>query len=141
MSPWFKNYALEDLNRFIPKTILEHLDIRFTDFGENSISASMPVDHRTVQPFGILHGGASVVLAETLGSVAATLTVDPDKEYCVGLDINANHLKQVREGRVTGTTTPIHIGRRTQVWSIDIKNEADQSVCICRITMMVVSKK
>ena len=101
----------------------------------------MPVDHRTHQPLGMLHGGASVVLAETLGSIAATLTVDPQRQYCVGLDINANHIKSVRSGFVYGKTTPIHVGKRTQVWEIRIENEEKELICISRITMAVLDKK
>jgi 1,4-dihydroxy-2-naphthoyl-CoA hydrolase len=100
----------------------------------------MPVDHRTKQPLGLLHGGASVALAETLGSVAATLCVD-DTRFCVGLEINANHIKAVRDGFVTGTTRPIHIGKQTQVWEIRITNESGEVVCISRITMAVLEKK
>jgi len=119
----------------------EHLGIVFTKIGEDSIEATMPVDHRTHQPMGLLHGGASVVLAETLGSVAATCCVDMSKQYCVGLDINANHIKSVREGFVTGITRPIHIGKRTQVWEIKISNEQNELVCISRITMAVIDRK
>jgi len=98
----------------------------------------MPVDERTTQTMGILHGGASVVLAETLGSIGANLVVDPAKYACVGLDINANHIRSVRQGLVTGTTRPIHIGSTTQVWGIEIKDEAGRMVCISRLTMAVL---
>lgn len=100
----------------------------------------MPVDHRTKQPYGLLHGGASVVLAETLGSVAAHCCVDADKQFCVGLEINANHLRSVREGFVYGTAQPLHIGKKTQVWEIRITNESHQLVCISRITIAVLDK-
>jgi len=110
-------------------TMVEHLGIVFTDIREDSLTATMPVDHRTLQPYGLLHGGASVALAETLGSVAAHLSVDSSRYLTVGLEINANHIKSARSGIVTGTARPIHIGRSTHVWSIDIVNEAGQLVC------------
>jgi 1,4-dihydroxy-2-naphthoyl-CoA hydrolase len=100
----------------------------------------MPVDHRTVQPAGILHGGASVVLAETLGSVAALLCEDPDKRHCVGLEINANHVRSVRSGYVYGIAKPLHIGSSTQLWEIKITGEGDKLVCIARLTLAVLSK-
>lgn len=121
--------------------MVEHLGIVFTGIGDNYIEATMPVDHRTHQPMGLLHGGASVVLAETLGSVAATCCVDPGQQYCVGLDINANHLKSIRSGVVKGRTTPIHIGKRTQVWEIRITNEQQELLCISRITLAVIDKR
>lgn len=135
------NATLDMLNKLSPNTMTEHLGIVFTKIGEDSIEATMPVDHRTHQPMGLLHGGASVVLAETLGSVAAMCCLDASKQYCVGLDINANHIKSVREGYVTGITKPIHIGKRTQVWEIKITNEQNELVCISRITMAVIDRK
>ncbi|MEC7752420.1 MULTISPECIES: hotdog fold thioesterase [Roseivirga] len=122
-------------------TLVEHLGIEVTELGKDYLIGKMPVDHRTHQPLGMLHGGASVVLAETLGSIAATLTVDPQRQYCVGLDINANHIKSVRSGFVYGKTTPIHVGKRTQVWEIRIENEEKELICISRITMAVLDKK
>jgi 1,4-dihydroxy-2-naphthoyl-CoA hydrolase len=116
----------------------EHLGIEYTAVGPDFIEARMPVDHRTRQPMGSLHGGASVVLAETLGSVAAYCCVDQSRYYCVGLDINANHIRSVREGYVTGKATPVHIGKSTQVWQIHITNEEGKLVCISRITMAVL---
>lgn len=101
----------------------------------------MPVDKRTHQPMGLLHGGASVTLAETLGSVAATCCIDQDKQFCVGLEINANHLKSVRSGIVTGITKPLHLGKKTQVWEIRIMSEAQELVCISRLTVAVLDKK
>lgn len=141
MAIWFQTSSLDKLNERNANTLIEHLDIRFTEIGEDYLCAEMPVDHRTIQPMGILHGGASVALAETLGSVAANLVVDRDKKACVGLEINANHLKSVRSGKVTGTARPIHIGSSTQVWSIEIRNEAGQLTCISRITMAVLDLK
>jgi 1,4-dihydroxy-2-naphthoyl-CoA hydrolase len=135
------NLTLDTLNRLSPNTMTEHLGIVFTQIGEDFIKATMPVDHRTHQPMGLLHGGASVVLAETLGSVAATCCVDMSKQYCVGLEINANHIKSVRSGIVTGVTRPIHVGKKTQVWEIKITNEQDELVCVSRITMAVIDKK
>lgn len=101
----------------------------------------MPVDHRTHQPMGLLHGGASVALAETMGSVAATLCVDDTKQFCVGLEVNANHIRSARDGYVKGITKPIHIGKKTQVWEIRIFTMEDDLVCISRITMAVLDKK
>jgi len=121
-------------------TLNQSLGIEFTEIGTNWLTARMPVDHRTHQRFGILHGGASVALAETLGSVAAHLCIDNSKQYCVGLEINANHLKGVRDGFVYGTTRPIHTGRSTQVWEIKITNEENEMVCVSRITMAILSK-
>lgn len=121
-------------------TMMEHLGIEYTAVGPDSITARMPVDHRTHQPFGLLHGGASVVLAETLGSVAAYLCLDGTKQYAVGLDINANHIRAVKRGWVYGTTRPLHIGGKTQVWEIRITTEEGALVCISRITMAVLDR-
>lgn len=132
---------LEQLQVMSRNTLVERLGIEFTEIGEDYIKGKMPVDHRTHQPLGLLHGGASVALAETLGSVAATLMVDPAKQYCVGLEINANHVKSARDGFVYGLTKPVHMGKRTQIWEIKITNEADELVCISRITMAVIDKK
>lgn len=131
----------EALNRMSINTMVEHLGIVFTEIGDDYISATMPVDHRTHQPYGLLHGGASVALAETLGSVAAHCCIDTSIQYCVGLDINANHVKGIKEGIVTGTTRPIHIGKRTHVWEIRITNEKKELICISRITMAVIDKR
>ncbi len=133
--------SIEALNRMCRNTLVEHLSIEFTEVGDDYIKAQMPVDSRTRQPFGLLHGGASVVLAETLGSVAANCCLDPDSYYAVGLDINANHLRPVKNGRVIGTASPVHIGKTTQVWEIRITNEEKALVCISRITMAVLEKK
>lgn len=138
----FKTPVTTDiLNSFSTNTLAEHIGIEFTAIGEDFIEARMPVDARTHQPMGLLHGGASVVLAETLGSVGATLCVDQSRQFCVGLEINANHIKGVRSGFVTGVARPIHIGGRTQVWEIRISNEQSELVCISRITMAVLDKK
>jgi len=134
------NVTIEVLNKMSINTMVTHLGIEFTSVGDDFIEARMPVDHRTHQPLGLLHGGASAVLAETLGSVAATCCVDMTKQYCVGLEINANHIKSVREGFVTGITKHIHVGKRTQVWEIRITNEQKELVCISRITLAVIDR-
>jgi len=136
-----KGVTIDQLNQLSRKTLVEHLGIKFTEVGEDYISASMPVDHRTHQPFGLLHGGASVALAETLGSVAATLCLDQNLQYGVGLEINANHIRAMKEGIVIGTTRPIHVGKRTHVWEIKITNELDELVCISRITIAIIDKR
>lgn len=133
--------SLDQINQIGRNTMTDHLGIVFTEVGEDYLCATMPVDERTKQPMGLLHGGANVVLAETLGSIAATLTIDLKKQTCVGLEINANHLKGVKSGLVTGTTKPIHIGKSTQVWEIKITNEHGQLCCISRITMAILDKK
>jgi 1,4-dihydroxy-2-naphthoyl-CoA hydrolase len=138
MSIWKQDIDLEHINSWRANTMLESLDIRVTAAGDDWLQGTMPVDHRTHQPYGLLHGGASVALAETLGSVAAMLTLDPARERAVGLDINANHMRGVREGIVTGTAKALHLGRSTQVWEIRIENEAGQLVCMSRLTMAVV---
>ena len=137
----FKESAtLESLNKWSRNTLAEHLGIEFVEIGDDFLVAQMPVNAKTHQPLGLLHGGASVALAETLGSVAATLCVDENK-FCVGLEINANHLKGVRNGFVKGTTRPIHIGKQTHVWEIRISNDLNVLICISRITMAVLEKK
>lgn len=133
--------TLESLNKMSKNTIMEHLGIVFTEIGTDYVTATMPVDNRHRQPYGILHGGASVTLAETLGSIAAHMSVDSSKFQTVGLEVNANHLRAVRSGIVTGTARPIHVGKSTQVWEIRILNEQDQLTCVSRITMMVIEKK
>jgi 1,4-dihydroxy-2-naphthoyl-CoA hydrolase len=119
-------------------TMIEHLGIRFTAYGDDWLEGTMPVNERTIQPFGLLHGGASVTLAETLGSVGANCCVDTSRFYCVGQEINANHLRAVRGGRVTGTARPIHLGARSQVWEIRIEDEQGRLNCISRFTVAVV---
>lgn len=121
--------------------MVEHLGIKFTEIGSDYLMATMPVDERTKQPLGLLHGGASVALAETMGSVGATICVDMNKQYAVGLEINTNHIKSARDGVVTGKASPIHLGRGTQVWSIEIRNQEDQLVAISRITMAILDRK
>lgn len=134
-------HPLETLNQFGKNTIMEVLDIKITGIGEDYLEATMPVDKRTHQVYGIMHGGASVVLAETLGSMGAMLTVDQTRYHCVGIDVNANHIKAVRSGTVKGTARPLHTGRSTQVWEIVIRNEAEELVCVSRLTVAVVETK
>jgi 1,4-dihydroxy-2-naphthoyl-CoA hydrolase len=136
---WFRPYTLDDV-RVFRTSLPKHLGIEFTELGPDFLRGRMPVDERTRQPFGILHGGASVALAETLGSVAAGLVVDPDKYRVVGQEINANHVRAVTDGFVIGTTRPLHLGRRSHVWEIRIADEQDRLVCISRITMFVTEK-
>ena len=138
MAIWKHPLDLDRINGWSRNTMMETLDIRFTAFGDDWLRGTMPVDHRTQQPFGLLHGGASVVLAETLGSSASLLTLDVDQEIAVGLDINANHIRGVRGGIVTGTAKAVHLGRTTQVWEIRIEEEAGKLVCLSRLTMAVI---
>lgn len=141
MSIWKKAKTIEDLQQSNTNTAAARLGIEFVEIGESWVSARMPVDDRTVQPYGILHGGASVLLAETVGSCAANLCVEEDKAYCVGLDINANHIRSASTGWVIGTARPFHVGRSTQVWEIRIVDEADNLICISRLTMAVVERR
>ncbi|BCL72667.1 esterase [Vibrio nigripulchritudo] len=139
-SIWKKPVSLEILNASSKNTLMEHLNIVYTNFTENTISATMPVSSITHQPLGMLHGGASVVLAESLGSIAANFAVDDDS-YCVGLDINANHVRAMRKGVVTGTASPLHLGISTQVWQINLVDEQDRLICTSRLTIAVKTKK
>lgn len=141
MAIWFKQNTLSEIQQRGTGTMIEYLGITVSEVGDDFLKGNMPVDHRTVQPIGILHGGASVALAETLGSLAANLVVDPHKKYCVGLDINANHIRAARKGFVTGIAKPLHLGSSTQVWSIKITDEENRLVCISRITMAVLDIK
>lgn len=131
--------SLEDLNALNPNTLGECLGIEFTEVGDDYLKARMPVDHRTVQPFGILHGGASVALAETLGSVASQLVAGMDRP-CVGIEINANHLKSVSSGFVQGTARPVRIGKSMHVWNIEIVDDHDNLICVSRLTVLVKGK-
>lgn len=133
--------TVDSLNKWSANTMAEQLGIEFLTIGEDYLEARMPVDHRTHQPMGLLHGGASVALAETLGSVAATMCIDGTKQFCVGLEVNANHIKSVRNGFVKGISKPIHIGKKTQVWEIRVSTAEGDLVCISRITMAVLDKK
>ncbi len=136
-----KSIKVSQLQNFCKNTMVEHLGIEFLELGKDFISAKMPVDHRTRQPMGLLHGGASIALAETIGSVASSILVDIEKFVCVGLEINANHIKSIRKGFVTGKATPIHIGKKTHVWDIKITNEKNELISVCRLTVLVLEKK
>lgn len=139
---WFdKELSIDKLAAFGPGTISEHLGIEWTDVGEDFLAARMPVDERTKQPYGLLHGGASCVLAETIGSVASALVVDHTKCLCVGLEINANHVRSAREGWVTGICKPLHLGSNTHVWDIRIYDELKKMVCVSRLTVAIIPKK
>ena len=132
---------IDTVNQMSRNTMVEHLGIEMIEVGEQHMTAKMPVDERTKQPLGLLHGGASVALAETLGSVAGHCVVDTRKQYCVGLEINANHVKSAKSGYVYGTTRPIYVGKRTHIWEIRITNEKEELVCISRITLAVIDIK
>lgn len=138
MKIWKIDINFEAFATLRKNTIIEHLGIELVEIGDDFLVARMPVDHRTKQPMGIMHGGASCVLAETIGSVAAGCCIDREKNYCVGLDINTNHIRAVREGFVIATAKPFHLGRSTQVWSIEIVNEQQKLVSVTRLTMAVL---
>ncbi|MDB5232730.1 MAG: phenylacetic acid degradation-related protein [Chitinophagaceae bacterium] len=137
-NPDFSVFSLENLGH---NTMGSHIGIRFTNAGDDFLEATMPVDERTRQPYGLLHGGASAALAETLGSVASAFVIDPGKFICVGLEINANHIYGVKEGIVTGTCKPLHLGRSTHVWDIRIVAENEKLVCISRLTVAILEKR
>jgi len=142
MTIWKQQPAdLERINGWNANSMVDHLGMRITEIGEDFVRGTMPVDARTRQPFGLLHGGASVALAESLGSLAGTMCLDATKEMAVGLDINANHVRAVTEGVVTGTARPLHLGRSTQVWEIRIEDENGKLVCISRLTLAVVPRQ
>jgi 1,4-dihydroxy-2-naphthoyl-CoA hydrolase len=138
---WFnKSIKMEDINPFIPGTMSEHLGMEWVEIGEDFIKIKMPVDHRTKQAYGLLHGGASCTLAETVGSVASILVVDTKKYSCVGLEINANHIRSARDGYVTGIARPLHLGASTHVWDIKIYDDLNKLICISRLTIAVLNK-
>lgn len=136
MAFWRRELGVEELNARCAGTIHDALGIRFSAFGEASLSATMPVTAATRQPFGFLHGGASVVLAESLGSMAASLSCG-EGEVPVGVEVNANHLRTVRDGVVTGVATPLHTGRSLHVWAVEIRDEAERLVCVARLTVSI----
>lgn len=140
MAIWFKEFSPEDLTLRGRNTMSEFLGIEFVEVGDDFLTAIMPVTERNRQPIGILHGGANVVLAETIASTAANAVVDLSKHYCVGLEINANHIRSVREGIVTAITKPIHLGRTTQIWEVIIFNEEGKKTCISRMTASVLDR-
>lgn len=137
---WFSEFTPERLNHRPKNHLGGLLDIQFTAVGEDSLTATMPVDERTHQPAGILHGGASVVLAETLGSVASSMCINPELYQAVGLEINANHLRPVKSGRVTGICKALHKGAKTHVWEIKIYDERGKMNCISRLTVAIIPK-
>jgi 1,4-dihydroxy-2-naphthoyl-CoA hydrolase len=141
MSPWRRIATVADLNAINADTLSSHLGIVFTEIGPDYLKATMPMDARTRQPYGLLHGGASVALAETVGSTAANLCVDATRFVCSGQEINANHLLAVRAGEVTATARPLHLGGRSQVWAIEIVNEAGRLSCVSRLTMAVLERR
>ena len=136
-----KHISISQLQELSKNTMVEHLGIELIEIGDNFLSAKMPVDHRTRQPMGLLHGGASVALAETLGSVASSLLIDLNKFACVGIEINANHIKSIHSGYVIGKATPIHIGKKTHVWEIRITNLNNSLICISRLTVAIIERK
>jgi 1,4-dihydroxy-2-naphthoyl-CoA hydrolase len=141
MAIWFnKTVKMEEINPFIPGTMSEHLGMEWVEIGGDFIKIRMPVDHRTKQGYGLMHGGASCALAETVGSVASILVVDTNKFSCVGLEINANHIRSVRDGHVIGIARPLHLGASTHVWDIKIYDELEKLICISRLTIAVLRK-
>ena len=142
MSIWFdKNLSVEKLKPFGLGTMTEHLDLEWVEVGDDFLKARLPVNQKTIQPYGLLHGGASCVLAETIGSVGSAMVVDHSKYYCVGLEINANHIKGVRKGYVTGVATPLHLGSTTHVWEIRMYDESEKLTCISRLTVIIIPRK
>ena len=135
---WQKNFTLENLNQLCANSAVSHLGIEISAFGEDWIEATMPVDHRTTQPFGLLHGGISVALAETIGSLAGYLAIEENK-IAVGLDINAHHLRSVKQGIVTAKATPISLNRNIHIWQIDIRDEQDKLCCVSRLTLSILN--
>ncbi|HLQ99194.1 MAG TPA: hotdog fold thioesterase [Sphingobacterium sp.] len=138
---WYKKYSLQDVNAILAKNMTSFLEITAVDISDNALVATMPVTDRVKQPYGLLHGGASVVLAESVGSVASALIVNLEKFMVVGMEINANHIRAVKDGIVTATCTPLHIGASSHVWEIKIRNEQDKLVCISRLTVAVLKKR
>ena len=139
---WFnKSIAVGDLNPLFKDTMAEYLGIEWVELGHDYLKAKMPVDNRTRQPYGLLHGGASCVLAETVGSIASAITVDHTTHACVGLEINANHVRSAREGYVTAVARPLHLGSSTHVWDIKIYDEIEKLICVSRLTVAVIPRK
>ena len=136
-----KELTIEDISSLGRDTMSDYIGIEWTELGGNFLKARMPVDHRTKQPYGLLHGGASCVLAETIGSLASAMVVDHSKFVCVGLEINANHVRSARQGFVTGVASPLHLGTNTHVWDIKIYDELEKLVCVSRLTVAVIPRK
>jgi len=142
MRIWFnKDVTVNDIKDLGKGTMGEYIGIEWVEVGDNFVKAKMPVDHRTQQPYGLLHGGASCVLSETVGSIASALVVDHSSFVCVGLEINANHVRSARQGYVTGVATPLHLGGSTHVWDVKIYDEQQKLVCISRLTVAVIPRK
>ncbi|WP_276504644.1 hotdog fold thioesterase [Terrimonas pollutisoli] len=142
MKIWFnKGLVVDDLAPLLKGTMAEHLGIEWVELGNDYLTAKMPVDNRTKQPYGLLHGGASCVLSETIGSIASAIVVDHSIYVCVGLEINANHVRSAREGYVTGVARPLHLGSNTHVWDIKIYDEIEKLVCISRLTVAIIPRK
>lgn len=137
---WLNRVSVKELNDRGKNTMGEVLDIHFTEIGDDYLKATMPVNDATKQPYGLLHGGASAALAETIGSVASSLCINPDKQICVGIEINCNHIRGKKDGIVTATATPLHIGASTHVWDIKITDKRDKLVCVSRLTVAVLKK-
>jgi 1,4-dihydroxy-2-naphthoyl-CoA hydrolase len=139
---WFdKELSIEKMRPLGPGTMGEHVGIQWTEVGNNYLKAKMPVDHRTIQPYGLLHGGASCTLAETIGSVASAMVIDHSKFFCVGLEINANHVRSAKEGFVTGVAVPLHLGSTTHVWDIKIYDEKEKLICVSRLTVAILKRQ
>lgn len=136
-----QKFTLDTLNEMTENTMSEWLGVTFTEIGESYLRAAMPVNEKTMQPYGILHGGASVALAETLGSVASALVIDPEKSICVGMEINANHLRSASKGQVHGIATPLHLGKSSHVWEIRIFDDAQKLICVSRHTVAILDRK
>lgn len=142
MPIWFnKELSIENMMPFSKDTMSEYIGIEWVEVGEDFIKAKMPVDHRTKQPYGLLHGGASCVLSETIGSIASAMVIDHSKFFCVGLEINANHVRSAKAGYVTGMATPLHLGANTHVWDIKIYDELQKLVCVSRLTVAIIPRK
>ena len=141
MSIWFQQFSTDEIKAVQRSTMDEHLGVEIVSIGPDHLSARMPVNERTVQPHGILHGGASAALAETLGSIGGSMVVDPERYRVIGQEINANHIRSVREGHVHGTARPIHLGRRSQVWAIEIVDDQKRLVCVSRLTLAVIERR
>jgi len=136
---WFeKEIAKDRLNEIGKGTMTEHLGFEWVETGPDFLTGSLPVDHRTKQPYGLLHGGASCVLAETLGSVASAMVIDQTKFICVGIEINANHIRSATKGKVTGRVSPLHLGKSSHVWDIKIHNEENELICVSRLTVAIL---
>jgi len=140
MSIWKCNDTIDDLKNRSKNTLVENIGIEYLEIGDDFIKAKMPVDNRTRQPYGILHGGASLAFAETLGSVAARLSIDNSKKRCVGLEINANHVRSASDGFVYGIVKPLNLGNSIHVWEIKISNEEDKLICVSRMTLSILEK-